>query len=73
MKNDIKFEGVNFNREFVSSHKSEKEFLEAMSDKTYSHLFAGDNREAKLKELYKTVSAKAEPVKEAASKEAPKP
>lgn len=59
-KNHIDVDGVSLSRGFVSSHKSEAEFLEAMGKKTYQHLFEGENREAKLKEVYALVQPKAE-------------
>ena len=61
---DVKFEGVSFSKEFLTSHGSEAAFLEAMNQKTYSGLLEGPNRDAKLRELYALHGAKAEDVQE---------
>ncbi len=63
MKNkSITVDGVNLSLEFVSGFKTEAEFMAAMSEKTYSHHFEGDNREAKLKEVYALGTPKKEVV-----------
>lgn len=59
----IKLDGVSMDRSFIESHKTEKSFLDAMNDKTHAHLYEGENREAKLKEIYAKVHAKEAPVK----------
>jgi len=68
-KQDIIVDGVSISKDFIGSHKSEADFLEAMSHKTYAHLFEGENREAKLKEVY----ALGAPKEETKPADAPKP
>ena len=67
-KKDIVIDGVSFSREFLEGHNSEGDFITAMNDKTYAHLFVGDNRDAKLKNVYALGQPKDEPV---AAKAAP--
>ncbi len=52
-KKSINVDGVDFSKEHVQSFGSEADFLEAMQEKTYQHLFEGPKREEKLKEVYK--------------------
>lgn len=59
-KKDIVIDGVSFNKEFIASFKTEAEFVKAMDDKTYAHIFEGENRKAKLKEVWNTVPFPAE-------------
>lgn len=54
----VKLDGVSFNKASLLGYKSEAEFLKAMKDEAYAHLFEGENREAKLKELYTLGHAK---------------
>jgi hypothetical protein len=56
----IKFDGVSFNKAFLMSHRTEREFLRAMSREAYAHIFKGENRETKLKELFSLVRPKKE-------------
>ena len=45
------FEDINFNKEWVASFKTQKDFLKACED--YPHWFEGEkNRIDKLKEVY---------------------
>lgn len=55
-KNSINVDSVSFTKEFISSHKSAAAFIETMNGKTYGHLFVGENREAKLKDVYAMVN-----------------
>ncbi len=54
-KKDIVIDGVSFSKEFIQSHKSEKDFMTAMDDKAYGHLFEGESRAEKLREVFKSV------------------
>jgi hypothetical protein len=54
----IVVDGVSWDAIQVNNHKSEAEFLKAMQDKTYGHLYEGPGREASLKEVYKLAQAK---------------
>lgn len=69
-KSHISVDGVSLSKGFISSHKTEADFLSAMEHKTYVHLFEGENRVAKLKEVYALVHPKEE-VRSAPAKEAP--
>lgn len=54
-KNGIIIDGVSMDKTFIQSFKTEAEFIKAMDDKTYAHIFPGENRKAKLKEVYNAV------------------
>ncbi len=61
-KNGISFEGVSFNKGFITSYKTESDFLAAMDGKENAHIFEGDEgRTEKLKQLYSLVQKKSEP------------
>lgn len=62
-KESIKLDGVSFNKAFLCSHRTENEFLKAMKAEAYAHIFEGENREAKLKEVF--ALAKPKKIKEA--------
>jgi hypothetical protein len=65
MSKDLILDGVSVSRAFLEGYKTEGEFLKAVNDdKTYQHLFEGEGRTVKLKELY----ALAQPKKEAEKK-----
>jgi hypothetical protein len=51
--NSIVVDGVSWDAIQVTNHKSEGEFIKAMGEKTYGHLYEGPGREASLKEVYK--------------------
>jgi hypothetical protein len=51
----IKFDGVSFNSQFLKRFRSEESFLKHMKNPAYAHIFKGENREAKLRELYAIV------------------
>ena len=53
MQQDTKFEGINFNTEWIASFTSVSDFVSSAS-----HLLLGDNQEAKLTELYNIVNGK---------------
>lgn len=55
MAQDTKYEGINFNTEWVSSFTSVGEFISSAS-----HILVGENQEAKLTELYHIVNGKPE-------------
>jgi hypothetical protein len=57
----IVLDGVSFNKEFLAGFKSEKDFLKEMKKESYAHLFEGENRELKLKEVFTLVKPKKEP------------
>jgi hypothetical protein len=57
-KESIKLDGVSFNKVFLLSHKNETEFLRTMKGEAYAHIFEGENREAKLKEVFSLVRPK---------------
>lgn len=62
MKNkSIKVDGVSISKDFIHSFKSEADFLKAMEENTYAHLFEGSNREAKLKSVFSSAQPKEEP------------
>lgn len=67
MAQDTKYEGINFNTDWISSFTSVGEFISSAS-----HLLLGENQEAKLTELYHIVNGKPEskPKKKAESGEA---
>ena len=58
-KNGISFEGASFNRGFITSYKTEADFLAAMDGKENAHVFEGDEaRTQKLQQLYSLVHSK---------------
>jgi hypothetical protein len=57
----IVLDRVSFNKEFLTGFKSEKDFLKEMKKECYAHLFEGENRELKLKEVFTLVKPKKEP------------
>ncbi len=66
----IRFEGTCFNSEWVSSFTSVSDFISACSVKSF---LQGENREAKLTELYTIVNGKPKAVKGKAKESDPIP
>lgn len=63
---ELKVDGVSFNRDWLESFSSETEFLAAMQDEGQAHIYAGENREEKLKTVWALLHPPLEilPVKE---------
>lgn len=66
--NDIIIDGVALSKDFIISHKSESDFLKTMDEKSYQHLFEGENRAAKLKEVWQLSQPKKDVVPAVADK-----
>ena len=58
---DVKFDGASFNTQWISSFSSVSDFISTCP----KGIFAGENREAKLTELYTIVNGKPKTTKKA--------
>jgi hypothetical protein len=57
----IEVDKVSFNKSFLLGFKTEGSFLKEMKKECYAHLFEGENRELKLKQVFAIVKPKKEP------------